>query len=224
MFLAWMLWDRLVPSSHLTEQHEEGKIMFSRRNVVLLSLVIFALTAWEGALHADGEFLTRLRARHVKETVFVSAGNRRLAGFFDGVVPHPHWDARKALQAARNVPRCDANRAGGLLVRLAGLFDRTVYAQGCAVQSVCGGNWGATTTASCGTDCGDVNIFGSGGQDFCTGTEQDGGNCGYCSTTCNLVTCGIPNCTGGCLLKDEYCEDDSQCCSGSCDGYCVNIF
>jgi hypothetical protein len=33
----------------------------------------------------------RLRARHVRETVVVSAGYRRLAGLFDGITPDPNF-------------------------------------------------------------------------------------------------------------------------------------
>ena|ERR1017187_9552462 len=89
--------------------------MLRKRNVVLLSLGICVLTALQAAMQSEGGFLRRLRARHVKETVFISAGNRRLAGFFDGMAPDPHWDAGKAIQVVRGVRQCASNRGGGLL-------------------------------------------------------------------------------------------------------------
>ena len=76
-----------------------------KRNSVLLSLGLCALFA----VQARGDFLARLRARRIKRTTFVSAGNRRLAGFFDGLSPDPHWDAAKLL-SSRKAPACEAGR------------------------------------------------------------------------------------------------------------------
>lgn len=66
--------------------------MFSKRNAVLLCLGLCALIA----LRASSDFLPRLRARHVKQTILVSAGNRRLAGFFDGLAPAASFRGRQA--------------------------------------------------------------------------------------------------------------------------------
>jgi hypothetical protein len=71
--------------------------MLSRRNLLLACLPLLLAILWQ----TDSDFLRRPRARHVRETVFISAGNRRLAGFFDGVSPHPHWNAVRALRASR---------------------------------------------------------------------------------------------------------------------------
>ena len=53
--------------------------------------------------------------------MFISAGNQRLAGFFDGMVPDPRWDARKALKKAGGIPGCGTSREG-LLGGVAALF------------------------------------------------------------------------------------------------------
>ena len=115
--------------------------MFSKRRwVVLFSGVLIG--AGLIALQADAASWRRIMARHVRHTAFVSAGNRRLAGFFDGVAPDPRWDARKALQRARAHRGCSP-KDRGVLARLAALFERTAYAQGgCA--GPCNGCYSST--------------------------------------------------------------------------------
>ena len=107
--------------------------MLSKRNVVLLSLVLCTLVAvWR----KDG-LLRRLRERHVRETVLVSAGGLRMASFFDGLAPNPRFNAARAMQAVRGVPRCGAKGSAGFLALVASLFERTAHAQG-GCSSSCG--------------------------------------------------------------------------------------
>ena len=86
--------------------------MFTRWSTALICLGAAATAASQW----NGEYMMRLRAHHVKETVFVSAGNRRLAGFFDGLLPDPHWNAKNAAQAVRKARRCGGSP--GLAARL----------------------------------------------------------------------------------------------------------
>jgi hypothetical protein len=134
--------------------------MFCKRNVIILSVVIvgmaaYALSVFHWALETEGKFMRRLRAGHVNETVFLSAGHRRLAEFFVGISPDPHWSARKALQATRGgVPRCTPNRERGVLARMAAIFEFTAYAQlGQCQASMCGGCYTDTASGAC-ADCG----------------------------------------------------------------------
>jgi len=71
--------------------------MLNRRNVLLSSLGLALGVCAVSALRLEVDFLGRPRVRRVKETAFVSEGNRRLAGFCDGLAADPHWDARRAL-------------------------------------------------------------------------------------------------------------------------------
>jgi hypothetical protein len=198
--------------------------VFRKRNVLLLSLGLCALVA----LRPEGDFLRRLRARHVKETVFVSAGNLRLAGFFDGLTPDPHWDARKALQASRGLPRCGANRGGGSLTRLVALFERTALAQGCGSNS-CSNCYSNTAAASC-PGCTGYNYVVNDNSYPCQGTYTTGNGCvgTGCTNLCsygpcdNSVNCGCGDsggCTGG--KTGDPCDSNGECCSSNCnDGTC----
>lgn len=201
--------------------------IISKRNAVLVLLAVCLLVF----LHTDDSFLGRLRARHVRVTVLLSAGNLELAGFFDGLTPHPHWNAAKALRAAREAHSC-GNRGGGLLTRIAGLFERTAYAQSCGTD--CGGNWGSVSDQSCGANCTDIWIAGQNGPDFCTGNYQSstvGCSGSGCSNDCNNSTCLTSGCGGtggGCTQNGHDCEADIDCCSGWCDftvfGVCMSTF
>jgi hypothetical protein len=189
-------------------------MMIKKRTLLLLPIASCVLIAAQ----ADGISLKRLLARHVKETVFISAGNRHLAGFFDGLNPDPRWDALKVRQATRAVQRCGANR--GLLSRVAALLERTVYANGCS--TICGGFFYNKATSSC-PGCTDYNYLISGFSQ-CSGGYQDGSNgCGGgagCPNQCNSDVCRSPGCSG-CAGNGSSCTGDGDCCSGNCfEGAC----
>ncbi len=206
---------------------KKGKVVLASLGLVSLGLCVLI------ALRPGGDFLRHLTARHVRETVFVSAGNRRLAGFFDGVAPDPHWDARKALQVARAVPRCGANRGGGLFARLAALVERTAHAQPPECQNLpCGGCYYQTASATC-PDCSPW-FYPSSGTNQCQGSQQDGSNgCAgfapnctnqYNSDNCdNGDHCGCSG-GGGCTPDWRSCTFDEDCCSNDCfQGTCQSI-
>lgn len=75
-------------------------------NTVVLATSAYALGALEWVLKAEQELTRRLGAEHVKESVFLSASGRRLAGFFDGIAPDlvgtrkEHSRRRAAFRAA----------------------------------------------------------------------------------------------------------------------------
>lgn len=200
--------------------------MSRERNAVFLSLGLCALGLCAlAALQANPDLQARLRARHIKETTFVSAGNRQLAGFFDDLTPDPHWDAAKLLRASRQASGCQTGRNRGMLARLASFFEGTVYAQGCSA-SPCNNNWSASTPAYCPT-CTDGSNSGN-GSNYCQGTQYDG-NAGCqgdnCSTVCNIVNCTIPLCS--CVLTGGACNPGDTCCgsAASCvEGTCQNVY
>jgi hypothetical protein len=203
--------------------------MSGKRSVALLCLgvAVSALVASQG----NGGYLARLRAHHIKETVLVSAGNRRLAGFFDGLRPDPHWNAKKAAESTRQIPRCGAGR-GGLVGKLLSVFESTVHAQssGCRNDSTCNANWVAITTYSCGDTCTQYTFPQPNSPNYCDGYWVDGssGCIGTsCSYTCNVSGCYNPNCNagGGGCADNGFCSRNDQCCSGICDteSGCVNI-
>jgi hypothetical protein len=167
----------------------------------------------------------RLRVRHVKETTIVSAGNRRLAGFFDGLTPDPHWDGAKLLHASGRAPECGAGRNRGMLARLASFLVGTVHAQGGCGTTTCGGHWTGIDCVACtGGDCGmSCNV--SDGPNYCIGTQQDGtqgcSGVGGCPGTCNSGFCTISNCTcistgAACTSSDTCCGFYASCISGTC--------
>jgi len=188
-----------------------------KRNSVLLSLGLCALFA----VQARGDFLARLRARRIKRTTFVSAGNRRLAGFFDGLSPDPHWDAAKLL-SSRKAPACEAGRNHGLLAWLSSVLQVTAHAQGGCQPVGCANNWSAPTSAYC-PNCTSGTVPGSGSY-YCNGTDYNGdtGCTGdNCSPSCNLTGCSISNCSckddgEACTTSDTCCGIDSNCIEGTC--------
>lgn len=203
--------------------------MFTKRSAVLLCLGVGASVVL--ALQWDNDYLVRLRARHVKQTIFVSASSRRLAGFFDGLQPDPHWNAAKAAKAAGQVKRCGSAGSDGLVARLLSIFERTVHAQsGC--YGTCGGGWAGTLVNNpCFSQYG-CTIFTTvslNGANPCIGTVYSGAQgCtggSNCAPICNVVSCVIPNCGGGggCIPDDGSCSQDSDCCSGDCsDNTCTS--
>ena len=101
--------------------------MLRKRMLVLFSGLCLGASALAWSQRPEG-FLRRLQARHVRDTAIVSGGHRPLTGFFDGVAPDPHFDARTSLEAARTSARPCRDDGGGLLARFASLFEHTVYA------------------------------------------------------------------------------------------------
>jgi hypothetical protein len=197
--------------------------MLTKRNAVLLCMGIGVSVVL--ALQWDNNYLAQLRARHVKRTILVSAANRSLAGFFDGLRPDPHWNAKEIAQSARQVPRCGAAGGGGLVARLLSIFERTAHAQGNCSGS-CGGCYVNLTSSPCGTGCSNYNAAGNLGTNPFAGSYYDGSPTCVgtgCATTCNVQGCTNNNCDdggggGGCTGPGGSCSQDSDCCSGDCSG------
>jgi hypothetical protein len=197
--------------------------MFSKQSAVLLFLGVGASAVC--ALQWDNDYLSRVRAHHVKRTILISAANRQLGGFFDGLQPDPHWNAAKATQAAQRGRRCGSAGSNGLMARILSVFERTVHAQGSCSGS-CGGYFvNITTSNPCttGMGCSVFSAAGNQGFDECTGSVYSGlqgctGGTG-CATICNVTSCGEPGCGGGggCAGPDGACTQDSDCCSDDCD-------
>lgn len=196
--------------------------MFTKRSTLLLCLGVGATVVL--ALQSSGDRLARLRARHVKDTILVSAANRRLAGFFDGQRPDPHWNAAKAVQAAQQVRRCGSAGGDGLVARLLSVFERTAHAQGSCSGS-CGGAWAGTSANNqCNEGCTMYTYVNLNGVNPCIGTVYSGvqGCVGTgCTAACNVVSCVVPGCGGGgsCIESPGSCLVDSDCCSDDCADY-----
>jgi hypothetical protein len=185
----------------------------------------------------SGEYVARLRAHHVRETIFVSAGNRRLAGFFDDLQPDPHWSRESAAKADRLARRCSAHP--GLVARLLSTFEQVVYADGpcnatgcsgnyyeqspaqpCGTNNVCttydatdggGGscNFGSQYTGALGCQGSDPSCVGACSVDICDNSQNCGGGGGGSSG------CSCGNC-GGCCQPLTPCTNNADCCSGNC--------
>lgn len=191
--------------------------MFSKRGAVLLCLGVSVSAVVGYEWNADQ--LVRLRAHHVRETTLVSAGNRRLAGFFDGLAPNPHWNATQAAEAAREIHNCGAT--GGVLARLLSIFVPTVHAQTGCTSGGCGGSYVNVTSYDCGGGCSGYSFPQPDGTDQCSAYNVDGstGCVGAgCTYVCNVSGCSNPSCGGGggCIPNGGNCTDNSQCCSGIC--------
>ncbi len=188
--------------------------------VILLGALLIAL------LQVDASALERLKARHVRDTVFVSAGNRRLAGFFDGMAPDPRWDARRALQRTREHRGCSAKSGGGLLTRLTALFVRTAYAQpGCS--GPCNGCYSSTARGACSLPgCSGSQSWAVDSDSQCNGTQATLPSCmGTCMIDCNETVCDDSSSCGcggggggGCVADGGSCGSPTDCCSGTCNG------
>jgi hypothetical protein len=206
--------------------------MLTKWTTALLCLSAGALTASQW----NGEYLMRLRAHHVHESVFVSAGNRRLAGFFDGIYPDPHWSAERMARVARQARECGPSR--GWAARLLSRFEQVVYADGPCNATGCSGNfYDQAPPQPCGTNnvCSPYDATYSGGENCNNGSHYTGGlgcqgsdpSCvGACSVdTCdNSQNCGggggssgcsCGNC-GGCCQPLTPCTNNADCCSGNC--------
>ncbi len=201
-----------------------------KRIAVLVALGLCVVIAFQ----VDSDLLRRLRARRVKETILVSAGDRRLGGFFDGLRPDPHWNAVTFLEAARGIRHCDANGSGGLLTRLASLFERTAHAQTNCGGGGCAGTWQSDASFQCAQgNCSNLVMTTNNGIDPCIGDHQDGttscdGGSGCSAPQCSTVTCQNTSCGGGggggCTENQKACNEDDDCCSGNCEeGYCQDI-
>lgn len=210
--------------------------MLRKRNIVVLSVGLLALMAF----WPKDELLRAMRARHVSQTVFVSAGNLRLAGFFDGLAPDPRLDAKKALQRARSIPHCKSSPRRGLFGWLPALFERTAYAQQACQPVGCGGGncYSNVNSNDCtAPDCGAFTYTVNDNNSPCQGTDFNGfacvsdadgcvgqGNCNW-ATCGNGANCGCGGGGGGCEDDDSTCSSNSDCCSGTCvDGECGYTF
>lgn len=211
--------------------------MLTKRNIVFVSLGLFALMA----VWPKGDLLRTMRAQHVRQTAFISAGNRRLAGFFDGLVPDPRFDARKALRAAQSIGPCRSSRRTGLFGWLPAWLERTAHAQQPCQPVGRSGCSSATRSNDCtAPDCGNFtntinnNNFPCQGTDFDGGPEacvsdtdgcQSNGTCNW-QTCDNSTTCGCGGGGGtGCTGSGGVCLNWWDCCSGSCVDYqCQSVF
>ena len=192
--------------------------MIDRRTLLIVAFCAGALLALAGALGQNGGLLRRLRARRVTETVLISAGNRRLAGFFDGLAPDPHFDARRALRSARGAQRPRQPRRAA---RLAGRYPR---AQGLRAGLLSHRlrrllRWlGIGPCPNCPSG---TYTWNNTGTVCIAGGQNDGTvSCGGCVGQCNSNTCGNANCScagsGGCGDTGASCEYASDCCSMAC--------
>jgi len=206
--------------------------MFSKWTTALICLGAGVAVASQW----NGEHIARLRAHHVRETVFVSAGGRRLGGFFDGLQPDPHWDASSEVRALRKARRCGASP--GLASRLLSIFEQVVYADGPCNPTGCSGNYSEQSPAQ---PCGQNNVCSTydatdGGAQACTSGSQYNGAQGCtgsdpsCNGACNVEICddsqncggggGSSGCScgncGGCCGTLAPCQTNADCCSGNC--------
>jgi hypothetical protein len=205
--------------------------MFSKRKLAVACVTVSLGASLLATSQKEGDLRRWLTARHVKEATFVSAGNRQLAGFFDGMVPDPRWDAAKALQVGHTARRCGSN-AVGLFGRLTALFERTVHAQSGCVQLPCSDCYVGRVSGDCPgcsqfyyTDYTDSQC--TGGRQLatvgCSGTAPG------CSPACNSGTCDNSfacQCDGSCIKVNKLCSNfGDPCCSGlTCNGLiCQNI-
>lgn len=208
--------------------------MRHKREVILLCLGACAIASFG----YDSGFMRRLQARHIKETIMVSAGNSQLRSLFAGLPANPKWNVTLALQAAKTPPHCGANRGVGFFGRLMSRIERTVYAQsGCSSQSCSGqqaipGNPGVCNTGNCtGTFqqvASDASAYPCGGNRQPGTTGCSGSDCPS-GGVCDVVTCN--SCGGGgndCITRGQECDpDDDNCCTGTTcnegDGICESI-
>ncbi len=195
--------------------------MSRKRNAVLLLLALCAAVAFERST----DLLTRLSARHVRETAIVSAGGRRLGGLFEGRVADPRWSALVALGAMRSRPRCAGNR-GGLLARLGSLIEPTAHAFVTCTPGACEGYYEQPQGFSCGNECSGYVAPADDPNNMCGGSYYDGssgcnGIGGGCSGMCNLNSCDNPSCTcsadgGPCASSSDCCNSEATCIDGTC--------
>jgi hypothetical protein len=203
--------------------------MSNNRSRMLLLLGVIAFGATLVALRADVEVFERLNVRHVHQTVFISAGNRRLARFFDGMEPDPRWDARKELQRARARRGCAPKGGGGVFSRLAAFLIPTAYAQG-GCLGWCNGCYSSIARGACSLpSCSGSQSWAVPSDDQCSGTIATLSSClGTCTLDCNETICDDSSSCGcggggggGCVSDGQSCSSPTDCCSGTCvDGTC----
>jgi hypothetical protein len=212
--------------------------MLARCKGLLICIVCLGVCG-VSASQWKGEYIRRLQAHHVRETVFVSAGHRQLSGFFDGLRPDPRWSPERAALGARQARRCGASQ--GLVARLLSVFERVVYADGPCPSTSCSGNFNSQAPSQ---PCGTNNVCSSYdttyGSEICNNGAQYSGSLGCtgsdpsCTGACSVQTCddsqncggGGGPCGGGCCVAGP-CSQNSDCCSGNCNqhlGLCWNDF
>ena len=88
----------------------------SRSRIFILTLLVVGAGWAAGPLLGSG-YVAHWKAKRVRSTTFVSAGNRRLTGFFDGMRPDPNWAARKVAMARLPAQGChpSLSRSSGSL-------------------------------------------------------------------------------------------------------------
>jgi hypothetical protein len=170
----------------------------------------------------SGDYVARLRAKHVRRTTLVSAGNQRLAGFFDGLQPDPRWNAHDLVRTARQARSCSSSNPG-LVGRILSIFERTAHAQGSCNSTSCYGHYASQLNyPECGTPGSGCTTYSttSTGMICSQGSQYDGstgcqGTGQYCSGICNVNTC--TNWDGCCYPDWSECTQNSDCCSDYCD-------
>ncbi len=188
---------RPIAYSALAAYLDERTIsMLTKRLAIFVCLVISVGVAIALASQWDAGRFRHPTARHVRQTVMVSAAGRRLTGFFDGMRPDPRWDARRAAQAVQQMRKCGSGR--GLAARLLSLVQPTVYAQGSCTSTGCFGHYNQLAYYSCPSGCSSSTNRVS-GNDCSAGAYYDGSQ------------------TGCCVDNGGSCAKDSDCCSDYCD-------
>ena len=192
----------------------------SRSRIFILTLLVVGAGWAAGPLLGSG-YVAHWKAKRVRSTTFVSAGNRRLTGFFDGMRPDPNWAARKVAMARLPAQGCHPS----LLTKLWELIERPVHAQGCS------GHFDTVGYAPCSQNgCSDYYPVNSGGE--CPGGWIDTGEAGCSGDGCPNNAENYSACTnsdgcgggGGCTQPGYGCLQDSDCCSNKCtDDGCSNV-
>lgn len=189
--------------------------MRHKHTIALIGLVACLVAAF--GYHSD--FLRRLRARHIRETILVATDNRRLPSLFAGMPTNFKWDAARALKAARDERRCAGTRRGGLFGKLVSLVERTVYAQAaCSSYQCSGSNWiqdsdGQCTGDGCAGSFKQVKNDTRGGQ--CGGSRQNGEN-GCTGPNCSPASCNVVACNSCTCTNDADCPSSMHCTNGAC--------
>lgn len=205
----------------------------NRQNVALLSIIAvlgvcipILISSERGTV-----FVRHLRAHHIKETVIISAGHRRLAGLFDGLSPDPRWDVTRALQMGAQ-KGCGDQKIG-LVSRLVALVEGTAHAQSGCVTTPCNSCYMDVTSGMCQwANCTTIS-WNVTGDNVCSGAQQLASygclgdscnwacNSGSCDNSFNCGCTGGGGGGGGCSGPGFPCSDsgDPACCDGNhCNG------
>ncbi len=191
-----------------------------KRTLLFLGI---AVVAWVVATLADYSGLSRrFRAQRVRETVLVSSGNRRLTSLYEGIPADRRWDAKAALNAAKNGPRCRGARGGGFIGSLLSLFESTASAQQLCLQTNCSGSfWAQGGDFVCNTqDCTGLyrTMVSNGSNNRYDGYYQPGTGCtgSGCGSACSWEHCNSAT-VGSACSGDAECGDPTLYCStGKC--------